>query len=141
MFTQTLYAQGEAAGGLGGMMPSLLMMAAIFAIFYFLLIRPQRVQQKKLQAAINALKKGDKVVLQGGILAEYVSEKEAGKTAIVKLNDDTKIEILKSAVASVVMDTALPAGDAKKAKPKKEEKNKIKEELEKAEKAEEKNKK
>lgn len=133
MFTQTLYAQGAEGGAMGAMAPQLLMMGAIFAIFYFLLIRPQKNQQKKLQAAIAALKKGDKIIIAGGMLAEYVSDKENGTIAVVKINADTKIEIYKSSISTVVVDTPLDAKADSKAKGKKEDKNAIKEELEKIE--------
>lgn len=105
MFSQLLYAQGGEAGGMGAMAPQLLMMGAIFAIFYFLLIRPQKQQQKKLQAAVEALKKGDRVIIGGGIIAEYVSDKENGSIVILKVNDDTKIEVYKSAISTVIVDT------------------------------------
>ncbi len=129
MFTQVLYAQGAEGGAMGAMAPQLMMMAAIFAIFYFLLIRPQKQQQKKLAAAINALKKGDKVIIAGGMLAEYVSDKEDG-VAIVKINSDTKVEVFKSSISTVVVDK--PKDDAK-GKGKKEDKNEMKEELKKIE--------
>ncbi len=129
MFTQMLYAQGAKPQGAASMMPSLLMMGAIFAIFYFLLIRPQKMQQKKLQSAISTLKKGDKVLLADGIFAEYVSDKENGKIALVKIGEDTKIEVLKSRISSVLSDVPVQAPT----KGKKEEKNSIKEEIKKVE--------
>lgn len=127
MFTQTLYAQAAAAQG-GSPLVSIGMMVAIFAIFYFLLIRPQKQQQKKLAQSIADLKKGDKILISGGIVAEYISEKEGGKLAIVKISDDTKIEIIKGAISSVLTDNMLNPPT----QPKKEEKNKIKEDIEKA---------
>ncbi len=129
MFSQSLYAQGGEAAGMGAMAPQLLMMGAIFAIFYFLMIRPQRQQQKKLQAAIEALKKGDKIIIAGGIIAEYVADKENGTIALVKVAEGTKIEVYKSAISTVIVD-APPVAD-KKAK--KEEKNNIAADIEKAE--------
>ncbi len=137
MFTQTLYAQGGAQAGSPFM--SIGMMVAIFAIFYFLLIRPQRQQQKKLANRISALKKGDKVIISGGIVAEYVSEKEGGRLAVVKVGEDTKIEVIKSAISAVVTDEMLnPPVKVKEEKKIKEDKNSIKEELKKASKKEDK---
>jgi len=135
MFTQTLYAQGGAQAGSPFM--SIGMMVAIFAIFYFLLIRPQKQQQKKLAQRISTLKKGDKVIVSGGIIAEYISEKEGGRLAIVKIGEDTKIEVIKSSISAVVTDEILnsPAKETKKIK---EDKNSIKEELKKASKKEDK---
>lgn len=131
MFTSTLFAQGASGGAAGSPLVSIGMMVAIFAIFYFLLIRPQRQQQKKLAQSIAELKKGDKVIIAGGIVAEYVSEKEGGRVAIVKVGDDTKIEVIKSSISAVVTESMLNPPKKEETK-KKDDKNKIKEDLEKA---------
>lgn len=131
MFTATLYAQGGQQAAGGSQIVSIGMMVAIFAIFYFLLIRPQKKQQQKLQQSIASLKKGDKIIVSGGIVAEYVSDKEGGRVAIVKVGENTKIEIIKSSISAVVTEDMLnpPKKEDKKLK---EEKNQIKEDLEKA---------
>ena len=112
------------------------MMVVIFAIFYFLLIRPQKQQQKKLAQSIAELKKGDKIIIAGGIIAEYVSDKEGGRVAIVKVGENTKMEIVKSSISAVVTEEMLnpPKKEEKKKEDKKaiEDKNQIKEDLEKA---------
>ena len=135
MFTATLYAQG-AQGQAGNPLVSIGMMIAIFAIFYFLLIRPQKQQQKKLAQSISELKKGDKIIIAGGIVAEYVSDKEGGRIAIVKVGENTKMEIIKSSISAVVTEEMLnpPKKEEKKKEDKKaiEDKNQIKEDLEKA---------
>ena len=138
MFTATLYAQaqgGQAAGG--SPLMSIGMMVAIFAIFYFLLIRPQKKQQQKLQQSIASLKKGDKIIVSGGIVAEYVSDKEGGRVAIVKLSENTKIEIIKSSISAVVTEEMLNPPKKEDKKEKKEDKNQFKEDLEKAQQEEE----
>ncbi|CCG55838.1 preprotein translocase subunit YajC [Brachyspira pilosicoli WesB] len=134
MFTATLYAQTTGGAQAGGSpLVSIGMMVAIFAIFYFLLIRPQKKQQQKLAQSIASLKKGDKIIVAGGIVAEYVSDKEGGRVAIVKLGENTKIEIIKSSISAVVSDEILNAKkEEKKDKKAIEDKNQIKEELEKA---------
>ena len=140
MFTATLYAQaqgGQAAGG--SPLMSIGMMVAIFAIFYFLLIRPQKKQQQKLQQSIASLKKGDKIIVSGGIVAEYVSDKEGGRVAIVKLSENTKIEIIKSSISAVVTEEMLNPPKKEDKKDKKEDKNQFKEDLEKAQQEEKKN--
>jgi preprotein translocase subunit YajC len=58
-------------GGGGGMV-FLIQMVAIFAIFYFLLIRPQRKAQQRHQQILAALKRGDAIMTEGGILGEVV---------------------------------------------------------------------
>ena len=74
----------------------------IFAIFYFMLIRPQQKRQKELQATVNALKKGDKVITNGGLIGtvsslqeDYVVLKTGGN------GDSNKIEVLKSAISGL----------------------------------------
>ena len=66
-------AGGGEAGGLGGILAGPLpMLVLMFAIFYFLLIRPQQKKQKAHKAMLDALKKGDKVWTNGGILGTIV---------------------------------------------------------------------
>lgn len=86
-----------AAGGSSAM--SIVMLVSIFAIFYFLLIRPQRKKEKERQAMINAVKKGDKVTTIGGIKGLVTNVKES--TVMVKVDDNCKLEFTKSAVSSV----------------------------------------
>ena len=77
-------------------MPIILM----FVIFYFLLIRPQQKKAKELQAMIAGIKKGDKVVTSGGMLGT-VSSIQDDYVVITVGGSDTKIEILKSAIAGL----------------------------------------
>lgn len=133
MFTATLYAQTTGGAQPSNHLYSIGLMVLIFAIFYFLLIRPQKKQQQKLAQSIANLKKGDKIIVAGGIVAEYVSDKEGGRVAIVKLGENTKIEIIKSSISAVVSEEVLNnKKEEKKDKKAIEDKNQIKEELEKA---------
>ncbi|MBD3245950.1 MAG: preprotein translocase subunit YajC [Candidatus Omnitrophica bacterium] len=72
----------------------------IFAIFYFLLIRPQKKKQKEHQELVQKLAKNDEVVTAGGIHGTIVNVKE--KTFILRVDEQSKIQIDKSAVAHVV---------------------------------------
>jgi preprotein translocase subunit YajC len=74
-------------------------------IFYFLIIRPQKQQQQKLQNMVSTLKTGDKVVTSGGIHGIIANVKE-GTTLSLKIADNVKIEIDKSAIANVIKDKA-----------------------------------
>ena len=70
---------------------------ALFAIFYFLIIRPQQKAQKEHAAMLESLTKGDKIVTNGGLIVEVVkAEEEFFK---VKLNDDTIVKLDKAYVA------------------------------------------
>ncbi len=81
----------------GDLISSLLPLVALFAIFYFLVIRPQQKQAKEHKAMIDALKKGDKIVTNGGIIAEVVKPEE--DFIKVKLNDDVVVKLSKEYVA------------------------------------------
>lgn len=97
-FLPVLQSAAASGAGLASMLPIVL----IFVIFYFFLIRPQNKKQKDTEKMISALKKGDKVVTIGGIHGVVSSTKE--KTVIIKVDDNTKLEFSRSAVASVVTD-------------------------------------
>ena len=72
----------------------------IFVIMYFLLFRPQMKRQKEQQRLISALKTGDRVVTASGIHGLISNVKE--RTVILKIADNVKIEMEKSAIANVV---------------------------------------
>ncbi len=76
---------------------SLLPLILIFIIFYFLLILPQRKKEKEHARMLASLKKGDRVVTSGGILGTVVNIKD--KTIVLKVDDGTRIEFLKSAIS------------------------------------------
>ena len=71
----------------------------IFVVFYFFLIRPQQKKQKEHQRMIGELKKNDEVVTSGGVHGTIVNVKE--KTFVVRVDENAKIEIDKSAIAYV----------------------------------------
>lgn len=73
--------------------------AAIFAIFYFVAIAPMRKRQQALQRTIEALKKGDRVITNGGLYGE-VAGVDRG-TVILKIADSVKVRVQKSAIASL----------------------------------------
>lgn len=75
-----LLLQGAAPGGGLGAVAPLLMYGAIFAIFYFLLIRPQQKQRKAHEQMVMQLKKGDRIVTAGGLVGEVLAIK-TGATA------------------------------------------------------------
>ncbi len=72
--------------GSASMLSSLLPLVVLFAIFYFLVIRPQQKQVKKHKEMLDALKKGDKVITNGGLICEVVKPEE--DSIKVKLNDE-----------------------------------------------------
>jgi len=90
---------GSARPGESNPFASLIMMGLIFAIFYFVLILPMRRKQKKLEALVSELKRGDQVVLNAGIFGTIDGVDEA--SFVVRVDDKTRIKVLKSAVAGL----------------------------------------
>jgi len=80
-------------------MISLLYIIGLFVILYFLMIRPQQQRQKKHQEMIKNLKANERIVTIGGIYGTIVKIKE--DSLILKIADNTEIEILKTAVSRV----------------------------------------
>jgi preprotein translocase subunit YajC len=99
VFAQASPAPASPGSGLGGFIPFIF----IFIIMYFILLRPQMRRQKEQQRLVSALKTGDRVVTNAGIHGLISNVKET--TVIVKVADNVKIEMEKSAVANVLKDT------------------------------------
>jgi len=78
----------------------LLPFVLIFAVFYFIVIMPAKKQQKKKDAMIAGLKKGDRIVTGGGIHGTVATVED--QSLLLKVAENTKIRISKSAVAGLV---------------------------------------
>ena len=92
-----LQAQAPAQGQPGGGASMWILLLLMFVVMYFFMIRPQRKQQKELEAFQNALKKGDKVIIgNSGIFGEIVEVND--RTALVRVDGDTKLRVAKSAL-------------------------------------------
>ncbi|MDQ2093301.1 preprotein translocase subunit YajC [Rhodalgimonas zhirmunskyi] len=98
----------EGAGAIGSFLPLIL----IFGIMYFLLIRPQQKKMKEHQAMVEALRRGDQVITQGGIVGKVSKVKDDGEIE-VEIADGVKVRIIKSTVAQVLSKTE-PAAAADK---------------------------
>lgn len=91
--------QGQPGGGASMWILLLLM----FVVMYFFMIRPQRKQQKELEAFQNALKKGDKVIIgNSGIFGEIVEVND--RTALVRVDGDTKLRVAKQVLTKDTTD-------------------------------------
>ncbi len=99
-------AQAQAAPPQGGGMMQIVMLVGLFALMYFMLIRPQRKRQKEHQQLVEALSKGDEVVMTSGMLGRVV---EVGDVYItLDVGGDIKLKFQKAAVHAV-----LPKGTIK----------------------------
>jgi preprotein translocase subunit YajC len=76
------------------------MFGAIFAIFYFMIIRPQQKRAKEREKLLSNLEKGDKVVTSGGIHGVIAGIDE--KTVLLQISENTKIKIDRSGIGSVL---------------------------------------
>ncbi|WP_199506682.1 MULTISPECIES: preprotein translocase subunit YajC [unclassified Psychrobacter] len=101
-FIQAAHAAPEATTA-GSMLSSILLPVAFFAIFYFLVIRPQSKRAKEHRAMVDSLKVGSEVIFAGGLMGRI--EKIEGDYAVVSLNRNTEIKVQRASVISV-----LPAG-------------------------------
>ncbi|MCL2214798.1 MAG: preprotein translocase subunit YajC [Treponema sp.] len=113
----------------GSLIGSFLPFIAIIAIFYFLIIRPQSKKRKETEKMLSSLKKGDRIVTIGGLYGTIQSVKDT--TVIVRVDDNIKLEFLRSAISSVTIPASEPkdekSDDKKKIEDKKEEKEKSEE--------------
>ncbi|GGE07030.1 preprotein translocase subunit YajC [Polymorphobacter glacialis] len=108
MFASPAYAQAAGAAG-GGALAGLIAFVpyiAIFAIFYFLMIRPQQRRAKDHRAMIEAVKKGDEVVTGGGLIGKVIRVND-GEIEI-ELSPQVKVRALKGTLSDVRTKT-LPA--------------------------------
>ena len=101
------WAQG-APGAAGSQIPFILLMVAIFAMFYFVLFRPQQKKQKEHQALISKLATGDEVVTTGGLLGKIT---EVGDSFVtIEVADGVRIKVQKFQVSAL-----MPKGTLKSA--------------------------
>lgn len=102
MFVTPAYAQ--AADGVGGAFASFVPLILIFAIMYFLLIRPQQKKVKEHQKMVEALRRGDQVVTAGGLIGKVSKVKEDGELE-VELSEGVKVRVVKSTISQVLNKT------------------------------------
>lgn len=111
-FAFLFLAEGEAAqqNPLGMFLP----MIVIFVLFYFMLIRPQRRQQREHQQRLSQIKSGDEIVTNGGIHGLITNV--ADRTVTLKIADNVKIKIERQCVATILKKSDEPEAAAEDAK-------------------------
>jgi len=93
---------GGGGGGLfGGMLLPLVMIAVLF---YLMLIRPERRKRAQHAAMLDAMQKNDKVVTIGGIYGTIVNIQKESKDVTIKVDENTRLRMLRSSIASVIVD-------------------------------------
>ena len=91
-----------AAGGNPNPLTSLLPLIAIPFLFYFIIMRPKQLEERKRQAMINALKKNDKVLTLAGIYGTVVSVDNDQDRVVLRVDDNVKIAFSKTSVLKVI---------------------------------------
>lgn len=101
MFISSAYAQAAgAAGEAGNPLVSFLPLIAMFAVLYFVMIRPQMKRQKEHKAMVEALSKGDEIVTAGGLVGKCVKvgdsyiEVEVGANVVVQMQRSAVVQVL-----------------------------------------------
>ncbi|MBD3679220.1 MAG: preprotein translocase subunit YajC [Rhodobacteraceae bacterium] len=102
MFATPAYAQ--AAGAPGGAFGSFIPLILIFMIMYFFLIRPQQQKMKQHQQMVDALRRGDQVITQGGIIGKVAKVKDDGEIE-VEIADGVKVRVVRNTIAQVLNKT------------------------------------
>ncbi len=99
MFISPAYAQAAAGGpsALGQLLPFVL----IFAVFYFLLIRPQQKRAKEHRQLVDNMKKGDQVVTAGGITGKVVKAAEGSESVEVEIASGVTVSVIRAMVSEV----------------------------------------
>jgi len=96
----TIAEAAPAAGSTGSPLQFPIMMVILFGIMYFMMIRPQKRREKERKEMIASVKTGTRVLLTSGIIGEIINVKES--TLIVKIADNTKVEVVRGAISQVL---------------------------------------
>ncbi|KGJ04171.1 protein translocase subunit yajC [Paracoccus halophilus] len=100
MFVTPAYAQAAGGASPQSMISTFAMFGLIFVIMYFLMIRPQQKRVKEHRAMVEALKKGDEVVTQGGLVGKVTSVRDTELE--VEIAPGVKVRVIRSTITGVV---------------------------------------
>ena len=112
MFISPAYAQDAAAGGATGMIMQFAPLILIFVVFYFILIRPQQRKMKEHRDMLGQLKRGDRVVTGGGLVAKITNVKEGSDEIEAEIAPNVRVTLVRTTIGSVIRPT--PANDVAK---------------------------
>lgn len=115
MLISTAYAQAAGGAGAGSAFASFIPIILIFVVFYFLLIRPQQKRMKDHTAMLNAIRRGDKIVTNGGIVGLVTKVLTEERELQVEIADNVRVRVKQDMVSSVISKTEpVSANDDKK---------------------------
>ncbi len=101
MLISPAYAQ-SADGGAMGMVMQLAPLLLIFAVFYFLLIRPQQKKQKEHREMMAGLKRGDRVITAGGIIGKITTVKDGVDEIEVEIAQNVRVSVLRGTITDIL---------------------------------------
>ena len=101
MFISQAFAQAASSGGGSSFLIQIAPLILIFAVFYFLLIRPQQKKMKDHKAMVAALAKGDKVVTAGGLMGT-IFKIEDDKIATIEIAENVRVKVVRSTISEIV---------------------------------------
>ncbi len=108
MFISEAFAQSSGAAGAGGFsmdtLTGMLPIVGMFVVIYFFMIRPQQKKMKAQREMVSALRRGDRVLLQGGMFGQ-VAKTVGDNELMVEIADKVQVKVLRSAVAEVLEKT------------------------------------
>jgi preprotein translocase subunit YajC len=108
MFISEAFAQSSGAAGAGGFsmdtLTGMLPIVGMFVVIYFFMIRPQQKKMKAQREMVSALRRGDRVLLQGGMFGQ-VAKAVGDNELMVEIADKVQVKVLRSAVAEVLEKT------------------------------------
>lgn len=118
MFISEAFAQSSGAAGAGGFsmdsLTGMLPIVGMFVVIYFFMIRPQQKKMKAHRDMVSQLRRGDRVLLQGGIFGQ-VAKVSGDNELLVEIADKVQIKVIRSAVTEVLEKTQPVSGADDKA--------------------------
>ncbi|HEY7608798.1 MAG TPA: preprotein translocase subunit YajC [Alphaproteobacteria bacterium] len=112
MWISEAFAQDAAKPAGSDFLTGILPLILIFVVFWFLLIRPQQKRMKEHKALIAAIKKGDEVMTQGGIVGKVTKASETSPTVEVEIADGVRVQVARGQIAGLWNPTPQPAPGA-----------------------------
>jgi len=102
MFISQAWAQAGGAGGGGDFLVQLFPLILIFVVFYFLLIRPQQAKVKAQREMLSGVKRGDRVVTNGGIIG-LVTKVISDSELQIEIAEGVRVRLLKQSISEIVV--------------------------------------
>jgi len=101
-------------GGFGGLGPIIPLIIMVMVVYYFVVIRGNRRERQRREEMLGSLKKNDRVLTIGGIIGTVASTSQDGKEVTLKIDDNTRMKVLRSAIQGPMKDEDESGGNEDK---------------------------